>query len=82
MKVGTGYSRNQTKEKANGRRRGGIQVTNTGSMFAHTSKNKKGITTHIMACSGGDCTGSWEGVTSTTGSMFGEITDIVVGEGD
>jgi hypothetical protein len=35
MKVNSG---NQTKEKANGRRRGGIQaqVPNTGSMFAHT----------------------------------------------
>jgi len=57
-------------------------MANTG-MFSYTQNGMwKEITTHIMACSGGDCTGSWEGVTSTTGSMSSEITDIVLGSGD
>ena len=46
-----GNSRNQTEEKANGGRRGGIQVTNTG-MLTHTYtkwKRKSRLTTHIMA---------------------------------
>ena len=37
-----GNSRNQTEEKANGGRRGGIQVTNTG-MFAHTRNGKENL---------------------------------------
>ena len=37
-----GYSRNQTEEKANGGRRGGIQVTNTG-MFAHTRNGTENL---------------------------------------
>ena len=38
----SGNSRNQTEEKANGGRRGGIQVTNTG-MFAHTQNGKENL---------------------------------------
>ena len=37
-----GYSRNQTEEKANGGRRGGIQVTNTG-MFARTRNGTENL---------------------------------------
>jgi len=64
------------RRRQKGRGRCGIQVINT-SMTKW--KEKSGSATHIMACSRGDCTGSQEGITSTTGSMSSKITNIVLG---